>query len=192
MGQSARSTSIVPPGSTQATTLIINAAQATVQGFEATLGIRPFRGLDIDGYLGYVDGTYDEFVSGTTTFRNVPFPTSKWTGGVNVSATPINRPDVGRVTAVAAFSFRSTFFGDQALPIIEPESRVGPEHNLNLSLEWERIAGSRFSAQLWARNVTDEVHIAGQTTLAGSFGIVPAILAEPRTYGITLRYNFGD
>jgi iron complex outermembrane recepter protein len=187
-----RSTTVpiaVPPFTT---TAVQNAAKAKISGFEATLGVTVSPAISIDGYLGYVDGTYNQFVSGALIINDLKFPTSKWTGGVTAIVTPINNDSVGKVSLVGDLSFRSTYFAQSALPIVEPETRVGPQQLLNLSANWDNIAGSNFSLRAWVRNVTNEVRIIGQTSVVSSIGFAPSVIAEPRTFGFTLKYRFGD
>jgi len=57
----------------------------------------------------------------------------------------------------------------------------------NLSVNYEAVDG-RWSVQGWVRNIGDDVHILGgyRAHSAQSFSVT-----EPRTWGVSLRYNFG-
>jgi iron complex outermembrane recepter protein len=57
-------------------------------------------------------------------------------------------------------------------------------------LEWEDPT-HRFNVDLWGRNLSNSyyfVQLQGQ--IAGSVGLDVGNPAPPRTYGVTLRYNF--
>ncbi|SCW90466.1 iron complex outermembrane recepter protein [Sphingobium faniae] len=179
-----------PPGPVT-TTALRNVGKAEVKGLEAELGITPVKGFNIQGFFGYVDGVYTEFENRGVIVPDVPFTTSKYSAGVTMSLTPIDDIDIGTVTFSGNYSYKSSFTTDQSLPIIEPESTSPPQHNVNLSLLWENVGGSNLSAQLWARNITNEFQPLGFTALASSFGVAPGVLGEPRTYGLTLKYAFG-
>jgi iron complex outermembrane receptor protein len=56
----------------------------------------------------------------------------------------------------------------------------------NASLIYES-ADNRWSLRAWVRNIEDDVHITGgQRTIARAFSV-----SEPRTFGGSVRYNFG-
>lgn len=173
-------------------TVVQNSGSARVRGFEANFGLTPVRGFDLDVFVGYVDGEYDDFPAPNNTLvDNLPFATSRTSLGVNAVVTPMDS-DNGKITLIGNYSYRSSYFGDQSLPTLDPESLVPAQHNINLSLNWDRIGGSGFSASGWVRNLTDEQRIIGVTNLAPSFGIVAGFIGEPRTYGFTLKYAFGN
>jgi outer membrane receptor protein involved in Fe transport len=57
----------------------------------------------------------------------------------------------------------------------------------NASVTYER-ADNRWSLRAWVRNIEDDVHITGgQRSIAREFAV-----SEPRTFGASLRYNFGS
>jgi hypothetical protein len=86
------------------------------------------------------------------------FATSKYTAGVNVTMTPVDTPETGKVTFSGNYSYRSRFTTDQSLPYLEPESFAPAQHNVNLALDWEQIMGSQASAQAWVRNAHQRAH----------------------------------
>jgi iron complex outermembrane receptor protein len=57
------------------------------------------------------------------------------------------------------------------------------QHNASLTFE---SANNRWSARLWARNITDEVNEIARLNRR------QRVYGEPRIYGISLRWNFGD
>lgn len=191
-----QSVATVDPITNNTTTVTRNAANATVKGLEFEAGVTPVEGFSISGYLGIVDAVFDEFdASDTLTFFDLPFPVAKTTAGITTVVTPIDDVNTGTVSFTANFSYRSAFFGDNSLPFEaeQPEARVPSQINGNISLAWDEIMGSDISAQLWVRNVFDDVQLldvfAGANT---ALGYSSAVVGEPRTYGLTLSYRFGD
>ena len=63
---------------------------------------------------------------------------------------------------------------------------------LNLNANWKSVAGSPIDLGLFATNVTDKKYFnAGGTSLASTGGDF-LYLAQPRFYGVRVKYNFGQ
>lgn len=175
-------------------TLIQNSGGADVKGLEANLGLSFGRMVNLETFLGIVDGKYKDYPSQAvpTTFVSLPFGASKYTGGATLTVTPIDDDSTGRISGVASWSFQSSYFSENSLPTRNQEAKVGSQNNLNLELNWENIAGSNFGLSAWAKNVTNEVRYLGVLDLIPGFGLAVATVGEPRTYGLTLKFRFGD
>jgi iron complex outermembrane receptor protein len=175
---------------------IQNAAKARISGFEATVNLSLGSGFDVGGFVGYVDAKHTEFdtlVRGVpTTLTNVPFTNSKVSWGLNGALTPLDTPEAGRITITANWAYRSKFFGPSSLPDIEPESIVPGQGLLNVGLDWANIGGSNFSGQIFVRNLLDEDYIVGVLSLQNALGLTTRTYGEPRMYGLTLKYKFGN
>jgi len=177
-------------------TIITSAGSATVKGFEADAGLTPFRGLDLDAYASYTDGRYHNFPSpdarpgAAPLVPTVPFNSPKWTFGITASVTPMDN-QIGRLTWTTSYSYRSSYYGDNALPTRNEEAHLPHQNNVNMSLNLEHIGGSGLSGGLWVRNLTNDLHYLGVLDLVPTFGVAVATIGEPRTYGFTLRYTFG-
>ena len=50
--------------------------------------------------------------------------------------------------------------------------------------------GTKFSAALFGRNLTDEEYFVGGMALASALGHNAAAVGEPRTYGLELSYDY--
>ena len=62
----------------------------------------------------------------------------------------------------------------------------------NLSLIFESADG-QWSARAWARNLADEDNITGHYLTSDTSGFYRNyFLTEPRIFGASIRYNFGD
>jgi iron complex outermembrane recepter protein len=207
------------PGPLVQTTNIINAAKATIKGFEVEAGFSPVKGFDINARWGYIDGTYNDFVSdftnanpafqpsaanplqcgttvvttgGTIACDGVDFGVPKSTWGIDIALTPIDTAEFGTLTFSGSYTHRGSWFGLLTLPILEDFANVPSEHNVNLSIDWREIAGSKFSAQFWVRNATNEDKVLANLSLGRTLGIADYTYGDPRTYGLTLRYKFGN
>ncbi|MCW5758505.1 MAG: TonB-dependent receptor [Phenylobacterium sp.] len=58
--------------------------------------------------------------------------------------------------------------------------------------DWKRIGGGNLSAALFVNNLTDRNYGLTTITQLHSLGNSVKIYGEPRTYGVELRYAFGE
>ncbi len=49
---------------------------------------------------------------------------------------------------------------------------------------------AKWSGYLWARNLTDEKYFEQLLVAGGNAGQYAAVLGDPKTYGVTVRYSF--
>jgi iron complex outermembrane recepter protein len=178
------------PVGSATTTAITNVGEAEAKGFSAEGSLTIVRGVSLNGSLGYVDGVYKTFLTRDGVLRDIPFTNSKWTANLGLNLTPIDDGNLGTVLISGNYAYRSTFNSANGLPEIAPEAQAPAQHLFNLSANWDSIMASPISAQLWVRNLTNKRYPLGMTSLAGSFGLVTAVIAEPRTYGLNVSVKF--
>jgi len=63
---------------------------------------------------------------------------------------------------------------------------------VNLALRWEKVLGSRVTAELYAKNLFDSEYEVGGFGAAGSVGVANVIHGPPRVVGLSLRIPFGN
>jgi len=186
-------------------TVVQNAAEATITGLETELVVHMMSGLDISAGFGYVDPEYDEFIS----FDNL-------TGALN------------DISDDRAFEFTPETTYNLTLNYTFPQ--FSNNGTLNARLDWSgqskvrftpKISGNddiaqdsysllngRFSysdiavgdgyltVSLWGRNLADEEYkIGGFEFDITGFGLGRASTSqwgEPRTYGVDVSYRFGS
>jgi iron complex outermembrane receptor protein len=61
----------------------------------------------------------------------------------------------------------------------------------NLRADWRNIRGSSFSAAAFVNNLTDKKYLLTTITQLHSLGESVGLFAEPRTWGVEVRYAFG-
>jgi iron complex outermembrane receptor protein len=183
--------SVIVAATTSAT---INAAKATIRGFELEASLNPFEGLELYGYWSYLDAQYDEYLNPFTgqdlsdaVFPNSPehklsltaryrLPFDEELGGVYVSGTVYHQT--------------RTAFSDDNLNF---PPAFGGEYTLaNFTLDWENVAGRPVDASLFVKNAFDENYISGAGLVNSAiYGFATLYYGEPRTWGLQLRYRFG-
>jgi iron complex outermembrane receptor protein len=180
---------------------LANAEEVRVVGVELDGNVRAGRNLSLYGAIAYTDGEY-------VSFKNAPVPLeetgatnafkdisggelpgiSKWAGslGGEVLSNPVKV--LGQDSKVFfAFDtyYRSSF-----------SSSPSPSKYLNIDGYMLANARVGFRAEdglsffVWARNLFDKDYFEQLLPAAGNAGHYAAVLGDPRTYGVTLRYSY--
>jgi iron complex outermembrane recepter protein len=181
---------------------LANAEQVRVYGAEVDANIK-FNYLLVYGAVAYTEGKY-------VTFTNAPLPLeetgasvsfkdisggnlpgiSKWAGSLGAEMSSPN-------TSFLGFD-GSYFFGLDTYYRSQFSSSPSPSQYLNIQ-EYALLNGRLgfrstdrvFSAFIWVRNITDFHYFEQLLPTSGNNGSYAAVLGDPRTYGMTLRANFG-
>ncbi|WP_262690174.1 TonB-dependent receptor [Kordiimonas aestuarii] len=160
-----------------------NAGEATIKGYETDLMWRSANGLGLNASYAYLDATFDVFVE----------------NGVDLTGNRISRTPKHKlvVTPSYAYTFNSgadlTMAVDYAYTskIFDDNSNRGPERRaptvfVDARLVYTSSEGD-WAVSVWGKNLTNEVTRTHQATfLGGTF----AAYNPPRTYGVTLRWNY--
>ena len=184
------------------TSTLTNAARSEAYGVEVEMRWRPTPAFIIDGSVAYLHSTFTNFkasdpldarlfapganpnallkdLSGNST-RMSP----RWSVNLNPSYR-IETANGGSVTLASNFAYRSkqyhTEFNDDRLAqngYIQLDANILYAH-----------PGDRFTANLWAKNLTNELVYAGSFSISTSRAI-GGTLMPPRTYGVTVGYKF--
>lgn len=180
---------------------IANAEKVNVKGAELDATLRANANLSLYGSLAYMDANYVSFsnapvpleeVGGPQAFKDISggrLPgISKWAGsfgGEVISDYTDFLAQEGRFFLAIDSFFRSKF-----------SSSASPSQFLNIDgygLVNARAGfrtGEGLSVFVWARNLFDKDYYEQLLPAGGSAGHYAAVLGDPGTYGITIRYNF--
>ncbi len=175
----------LPNGGTVLT--ITNAAEVTSRGFEADLQWLATDWLRLWATYGYTDAEFDSFkdcgAGGADCTGNRPAaaPENSWSLGSELRFPMFG----GELFVQGDYASRDEFYSNpNNLPVTLNESLS----LLNGRVGWNSPQGT-WSVTAWGKNLTDE---ATQIWNTRSFlGIPRASYTEPRTYGLSVRWNFG-
>ncbi|ABD25340.1 TonB-dependent receptor [Novosphingobium aromaticivorans DSM 12444] len=178
-----------------------NAAESRAYGAEFELRWRPVQGLSLDASAAYLNSKFTKFFSknplnaalfgpGGSSLPdedlsgNYTRMSPKWTFNFNPTyQVPLNSG--ASVTLGANVSYRSkqyhTEFNDDRMAA---DSYAMVDANVKY-----RHSDDRTSVNLWVRNLTDKLVWAGSYAVATS-RTIGGTLMPPRTYGVTLGYEF--
>ncbi|GGF02237.1 iron complex outermembrane recepter protein [Chishuiella changwenlii] len=179
---------------------LANAEKVRVRGIELDGNISLYKFLKINGAIAYTDAKYVKFtnapvpleeVGGSQAFKDVSggvLPgVSKWSWSLGTEATKR-----GKLIGLNG----SYFIGADVFHRSDFSSSSSPSKYLNIdgyTLLNARLGfrGSNgISIFIWSRNLTNKDYYEQLLAAPGSYGQYAGVIADPRTYGITFRYNF--
>lgn len=197
---------LIPSGlGTQVTTVVQNAAKASVDGFELELWAYPAQGLSLKGTLGFIDATYDDFPSlATDTQGNViqvnragerllqsPY---KWNYSLEARyEMPVWSSQGGRLSFQVNWNGHSNFVRDPRPQFPEPlysEMIDGGSGIINARVGLE-LENSGIVIAAYARNLTDKEQIREGLDIA-ALGMITQAIEERREWGVQLTKRFGS
>lgn len=175
------------------TTLLVNLGDTTIKGIEAEAIVSPTQSLRFSVRGTILDNSTDELslspglAAAYAGITNGKIPlnfTAKKTLNADVRYELPVAESAGKVSLNA-----SLYWSDKVNLLAY---RAASYTLVDARLNWDSIGGSRLDASLFAKNLFDkDAVIAGAINTPGA----PAISVnynEPRTYGLQLRYRFGN
>jgi iron complex outermembrane receptor protein len=161
-------------------TFVSNAAEGTSSGVDLNFSAAPWEFLLLSGGLQYLDAEYSD---GALEELDLDVPYApKWTG--NLSATLLYPLADGVTYLRGDYSFMSDHFTN---PTYQPSSAEQDKTLLNVRLGWRN---DHWDAAVWVKNATDEAYSNLSLEPVRFSGTAGEYLEPPRTYGVTVRYNF--
>jgi iron complex outermembrane receptor protein len=179
---------------------LANAEKVRVRGAELDGNIRFNDHFSLFTAVAYTDGKY-------TTFKNAPVPLEE-TGGASAfkDISGSRLPGISKWTATLGgeASTYGKFLGQTGKYFIaldgyyRSEFSSSPSPSPFLNVDGYAIFNGRVgfratkgvSVFVWGRNLFNKDYYEQLLVAAGNAGHYAAVLGDPRTYGITLRYNF--
>lgn len=168
--------------------LVQNAGKATNKGGELEVSIKPSSALTIGGFASYLSAKCATDVgTACRVGRQIAFQ-PHWKAGVNAQYTFFDSSD-GALTLSSDFSYT-----DQ-VTTSDPDAPIDtyPSYSLlNARLEWENALARGIDFSLFATNITGKKYIVGGYPIYSALGFDSALYGEPRMYGLSVRFRFGN
>jgi iron complex outermembrane recepter protein len=80
-----------------------------------------------------------------------------------------------------------------SLPSQAPSGYIDSYNVVNASIDWNSVMGSHIDARFFVTNLTNETYrISNSNGDDTSLGYSASIYSEPRMYGVSIRYRFGE
>ncbi len=182
---------IVVNGNPNQVTIFVNAASATVKGFEAELTAKPVDNLTLRGVLGYQDGKYDEYNAPGAGYDLATAPLDrapKWQWTVDATyAAPLSDDLKLVVNGNIAYQARNLF--TQSIDEPEGNTFLNARTLMNASITLSD-ADDRYYVRLVGQNLTDKRYRTASQNVAGLW--LNSQYGAPRYFGVELGVNFSD
>jgi iron complex outermembrane recepter protein len=181
-------------------TPILNVGNGDIYGYEGEITVLPISSLELNANFAYTRGRYDHFMGPNNTGSG---PTQIYTPGVNFELTPLWKFNIhgtyhlpidaayGDVSLTAAYSWTDREILTDAANLA-PQDYLPAFDNLDMTLEWNGIMGDpAIDGRLFVTNLLQNTIAPGVLATWEALGIVGYQPAQPRMYGVTLKYKFG-
>jgi iron complex outermembrane receptor protein len=194
-------------GSSAPASAVLNAGKSRIYGAEVEASLTPVRGLIFNVSYAYINAKLQQVTLPDLGGSRYVIAAGQGSPGQEIRYTPENQvsatatytlpldPSIGRIALSTNFvhvdrqrsAYDHTLIGMQASLDYAP-----PKDLLNLSLNWNSVAGQPFDISLFATNVTNKHYFSYVNDLASSTGFETARQGEPRMFGGRLRFRFGS
>lgn len=183
-----------------ASSIVRNAASATIQGVEMEFVARPDPSLTVNGSFALLDAKYDSYIdAGLQVADNRAFPhTPKYQVSVGFDWRALGG-DWGRLNLNGDLNFVSGYYTfPYALRPVGAENDANNTRspgrtivNLGAQLADLDIGGVKPTLGFWVRNLTNENNPSNFIDFGAGFGgLTVAFYPDPRTYGVTVGFKF--
>lgn len=172
----------------------LNAAEAEIKGFELELVAALTEDLRLQAGVGYLDAEYTKLDEAGLAGLVIPVTldsklmnTPEWSFNLNLIYSTY-LPRIGRLTVRGDYSWRDETYKDAINTAELLQDAYGLLHAgatlVSDNRHWEFA--------LFGDNLTDETYARGGTAAKPTFGLVFANFARKRTWGLSVRYQFGS
>lgn len=170
-----------------------NVPEEEIKGIEVEASIMALSWLELGVAGAYTDAEFTD--NEVNLFGNVysygPVGDTPEQSGVAWARIEFpTRDGVGRISLRGEIYAQSEQFFSNTYDSLGPGTRLDGYELLSARLDWKEIVGTKFSAALFGKNLSDEEYFVGGMTLASALGHNAAAVGEPRTYGLELSYDY--
>lgn len=180
---------------------LANADKVRVQGAELDANIRFSSHFSLYGALAYTEGKYVSFKNAPVPLEETGAPSafkdisggtlpgiSKWAGSFGTELVSKNKRVIGRNGKyfIAADAYARSSFSSSPSP--SQYLNIGGYALVNGRIGFRTADG--FAFFVWGRNLLDKEYFEQLLPAGGNAGHYAAVLGDPRTYGVTIRYAF--
>jgi iron complex outermembrane receptor protein len=177
----------------------VNVPEATVRGVEVDGDIEATDWLRLGASGAYTHAKYTKDLVDLSSQTGIPgnivpfdsYPDSpRLSGSVYADLTLPFPKDVGDVHLRAdGFAQSHSFFSNNNFNLT-PDTRIKGYATVQLRLSWDKIMGSKFSAGVYVKNLTNKLYYSSGYVEGASGGFNTVIVGEPRTVAGEVSVKF--
>lgn len=175
--------------------LILNKADLIIKGFEGDFSIRPFRGLTLGTNFSYTKVSVDKLTippavlaayeaagAGDQVEITSVFFQPKWQVNVNLSYDYPERILGGQLGFNVDYHYQSKYLGGEIF--------IDPYETVDARISLSKLYDDRVTVSVFARNLFNELYAVGPSSSSAGTGAISYVMAAPRTFGGSVRFNF--
>jgi iron complex outermembrane receptor protein len=181
--------------------VITNAPNGTIWGIELEQTVIPFRGLTVSASWTYLNAEFDHDKALEAKACQAPYigfcdlsqfqGAPKNAGNLDVRYTLPLEENLGPVSiGFDLYGRTKTYAGDTSF--YDPHWELPGYVVANMNVSWERIYGSPASLTFFMNNMFNTDYLTGTTSIEHNLGFAAKQYGEPRMYGFSVRYEFGQ
>src|SRR5690606_730922 len=168
-----------------------NAAEATLHGGQLQVLARLTQQLDLTLSYGYLHTEYDSFenalIGDLTGNKFAQAPENTF----DISLTWRQPMPTGELWLNASYGYISEInFADENIGLAG-DSQEG-YGLVDLRADWRDIGSAGFDLAVYVKNATDKTYAYNANDRSTPFGFVSNVYGDPRTWGVEVRYHFGE
>jgi len=181
--------------------ILLNKADISIKGFEANLNVKPLPGLTLGGNAAYIHYKVDKlsipasvqayWLANANPLAQasllVPPPlvnSPKWQANMNAEYRAGDMVGGADLVLSGDFHYQTSF---------QQNELVVPSYNVtNARIALEGLQDGHLDAAFFVRNVFDKTYRLAASSSSAGTTVKSYIYAAPRTWGISVRYRFGN
>jgi iron complex outermembrane receptor protein len=183
-----------------------NAASADVYGAELQIkaSLSPYFELSAGG--SWIDAKYNKFVTAFAPGEFVNLTSNALANAPKVSTTvspklhlPVPRSLGSDLFFTVTWAYQSRIYfqdSNQTNPYIsntlDAYSQQAGYSLFNAEIAWKQVMGSHADMRFYSKNLGNKVYADVTSNNLSTYGVANAIYGEPRTWGVSVAYHFGN
>jgi len=178
------------PGGGVATN-VVNAAKATIKGFEFEGTFDPVKWLELTASVAHTDPQYKSFIAGGVDVSKVATfaGSSHWQDSASVRLKLPTPQRIGEAAVQLSYYHQSSFAGQDNADT-EPFGQTPGYSVVNSRFELNDVGGRPLDLDVFANNLANRKYANFNFGLQYNIGFGSYVAGPPRMYGVELRYHW--
>jgi iron complex outermembrane receptor protein len=183
-----------------------NAASATVDGVELEIKANLTSYFEISAAGSYIDPKYNKFITEFAPGEYVNLTSNVLADAPKVSTSvsprlrfPVPASIGSELALIGTWAYQSRIYfqdSNQTDPFIsntlDPYSQQAGYSLFNAQLAWKQAMGSHADIRFFGKNLGNKVYADVTSNNLSTYGVANKIYGEPRTWGVSFSYHFGN
>ena len=188
-----RGANLLSPVTGTAILATVSVPKAQITGFEADMSARPAEWLTLGASISYTNARFTDNVvkvpGNPPLIYNQYADVPKWSGSLNAELSRTLENHAGTLSLRGDLYFQSkNYFAN--LGTLIPGTDIAGYQTFGARLAWSEVFGSKVTAAIWGRNLTNTKYYSGGNPTGLSAGFNQAFPGFPRTFGGELKIAF--